>query len=442
MSHIFELNGKHMKALSLSLIFFCIGFQTLLAQDTLTVEQAVQRVLQTHPAIDQALSNIRAAEARTSQASSAKLPEVTTDATYAHIGPVPEFSFPVVGSFVLAPADNYDARVTSRYTFYDFGKTTAAIDLSSSRVQTSRDMMELTKTNLSLQTIRAFYSIVLLRRSLQVQDEQIEALTQHLSATQKRVEAGTATNFDVLTTQVRVAAAQNQKVEIQNSLQKQEAILRQLLNLPTNSLPVIRGSFQQTQVSLNVDSLRGLALQQRTELKLARDAEQSAQRQKELNSLGNMPALKVSIAYGFKNGYEPNIYPLRGNWVWGAQAQVPIFDGGRVSHQEEEAQATVQAEKAHSLDVEQQIRSDVEQVVADVQAAVSKVQISEVQLRQAHEAVSIARTQYETGSITNLDLLDAETAESAAKLMNLQALYRLIVSKYELDRAIGASFVN
>jgi outer membrane protein len=431
-----------MKALSVSLILFCIGFQMLCAQDTLTVEQAVQRVLQTHPAIEQALANIRAGEARTSQASSANLPEVTTEAVYAHIGPVPEFSFPVLGSFVLAPADNYDAHVAGRYTFYDFGKTSATIDLSRSRVQTSRDAMELTKTNLSLQTIRVFYTIVLLRKSLQVQDEQIEALNQHLSVTQKRVETGTATNFDVLTTQVRVAAAQNQKVEIQNSLQKQEAILRQLLNLPTNSLPMIQGSFQQTQVSLNVDSLSQLALQQRTELKLAHDAEQSAQRQKELNSLGNMPTLKVSLVYGLKNGYEPNIYPVRGNWVWGAQAQVPIFDGGRVSHQEEEAQATVQAEQAHGRDVEQQIRSDVEQVVADVQAAVSKVQISEVQVRQAHEAVTIARKQYETGSITNLDLLDAETAESAAKLMNLQALYRFIVSKYDLDRAIGVSFIN
>jgi len=437
-----ELNDRYMKALSWLLMLFCTGFQVLRAQDTLTVEQAVQRVLQTHPAIDQALANIRAGEARTSQASSAKLPEVTTEAVYAHIGPVPDFSFPVLGSFVLAPADNYDAHVTGRYTLYDFGKTGTAIDLNQSRVQTMRDAMELTKINLSLQTIRVFYAIVLLRRSSQVQDEQIEALNEHLSVTQKRVEAGSATNFDVLTTQVRVATAQNQKVEIQNSLQKEEAMLRQLLNLPTKSLPVIHGSFQQTQVSLNVDSLSQLALQQRSELNLAHDAEQSAQRQKKLNALGNMPTLKVSVLYGLKNGYEPNIYPLRGNWVWGAQAQVPIFDGGRVSHQEEEAQATVQAEQAHTRDVEQQIRSDVEQVAADVQAAVSKVQISEVQLRQAHEAVTIARRQYETGSITNLDLLDAETAESAAKLMNLQALYRFVISKYELNRAIGASFID
>ena len=431
-----------MNKLSIFLLTSILLCGSAAGQDSMTVEQAVQRVLQTHPAIDQALANIRAAEARTSQASSAKLPSVTTEASYAHIGPVPEFTFPVLGSFVLAPADAYNAHVAGQYTFYDFGRTNSAVDLSRSREQTLRDAMDLTKTNLSLQTIRVFYTIILLQKSMTVQDEQIEALNQHLAVTQKRVQAGTATSFDVLTTQVRVAGAENQKVDIQNSFEKQEAILAQLLNLPTQSLPLIRGSFQQTETILNTDSLCRLALQQRTELRLAHDAEHSAERQKALSSLGNMPTFKVSAIYGLNNGYEPNIYPVRGNWVWGAQAQVPIFDGGRVGHQEEEAEATVQSEQAHGRDVEAQIRSDVAQVVADVQAAASKVKISELQLRQARDAVAIARTQYETGSITNLDLLDAETAESAAKLMNLQALYRLVISKYDLERAIGAALIE
>ena len=419
---------------SIILFFMNIVF----AQDSLTVEQAVQRVLHIHPAIEQALANTRAAEARVSQASSVKLPDVTTEADYVHIGPVPAFSFPGFGNLVLAPQDNYDAHIVGRYTAYDFGKTNASVELSQSRVQNSRDMVELTKSNLSLQTIRAFYAIVLLRKSLLVQDEQIEALNEHIAVTQKRVSAGSATNFDVLTTQVRVASAQNQKVEILNSLQKQESILRQLLYLQTNAPVLIRGSFEQASISLNIDSLIQVAVQRRPEMKLARDAEQTAQVQKKVSALGNMPSINVNVAYGLKNGYEPNIYAMRGNWMWGLQARLPLFDGGRVSHQEEEAQASLQAEQAHSQDVERQVRSDVEQVAADVQAALAKVQISEVQLQQAQEAVTIARTRYETGSITNLDLLDAETAESTAKLTSLQALYRFVLSKYELERATGA----
>ena len=219
-------------------------------------------------------------------------------------------------------------------------------------------------------------------------------------------------------------------------------MLSQLLGVPAENLPAVHGSFQQSEIRLSVDSLSALALQQRTELKIARDAEQSAERQKALSSLGNVPTLKLNAVYALNNGYEPNIYPLRGNWVWGAQAQFPIFDGGKVGHQEEEAQAALQAEQAHGRDVEGQIRSDVEQVMADVLAAESKVKISELQLRQAHDAVIIARTQYETGTITNLDLLDAETAESAAKLTNLQALYRFVISKYDLDRAVGSPLID
>lgn len=419
------------------LFFTFINIST--AQDSLTVEQAVRRVLQIHPAIEQALANTRAAEARVSQAASVNLPDVSTEALYTHIGPVPAFFFGGQ-NLVLAPEDNYDAHIVGRYTVYDFGKTNATIELNRSKVQNSRDMVELTKSNLELQTIRTFYTVVLLRKSLLVQDEQIAALNEHLAVTQKRVAAGSATNFDVLTTQVRVAASQNQRVEILNSLQKQESIVRQLLGLHADMPLLIRGSFEQASIVMNIDSLLQNAFQQRLELKLARDAEQSAQLTKELSSLGNMPSLSISVAYGLKNGYEPNIYVARGNWMWGVQARVPLFDGGRVSHQEDEAQASVQAEQAHRRDIEQQVRSDVEQVVADVRAALSKVQISQVQLQQAQDAVAIARTRYETGSITNLDLLDAETAESTAKLTSLQTLYRFILSKYELERATGTSF--
>jgi outer membrane protein len=410
-----------------------------MGQDSLTVEQAVQRVLQIHPAMKQALANTRAAEARVSQTFSTRFPDITTEAVYTHIGPVPAFFFGGQ-DLVLAPQDNYDAHIVGRYTIYDFGKTSAVIDASRSRAQTVQDALDLTKINLAMQTIRTFYTILYLRKNKQVQDEQIEALNQHLEVTQKRAAAGTATNFDVLTTRVRVAAAQNQNVEIQNSLQKQESILRQLLNLPINNILSISGSFQQIAVALNQDSLLQLALHQRPELILAHDAEESAKLQKNASSLGNMPSLKISAAYGMKNGYEPNIYVTRGNWMWGAQVQIPLFDGGRVSHQEEEALAVMESEQAHAQDAERQIQSDVEQTVADVQASWSKVQISEVQLQQAREAVSVARTRYETGSVTNLDLLDAETAESSARLMNLQALYRFVISKYELDRAVGASF--
>ena len=415
-----------------------LALNATLAQDTLTIDQVLLRVLQNHPAIAQAEQNIHIAEARTSQSASALSPEVTTEASYAYLGPVATIEFPGAGDFKLYPASNYDVHVGGRYTVYDFGKADAAVDLSRSHVTSSRDAVELTKSALAYQAVRVFYTILLLEKSIGVQDEQLKALHEHLESTKRRVSAGTATNFDVLTTQVRVAAAQNQEIDLQSAADKQRAILSQMLGLTSGSAVHIRGEFEQAGIPLNGDSLLQSAIHLRTELKLAQDASLSAELQEKVASLGNRPSLSLNVAYGLKNGYIPNLDVLRGNWIAGVRAEVPIFDGGRTDHRQEEARAVVLQGEAHTRDVQRQVRSEVEQAVTDVQSAVAKIPISEIQVDQAKEAVSIAKLRYEIGTVTNLDLLDAQTAESTARLGNLQALYKLILSKYELRRAIGA----
>jgi outer membrane protein TolC len=428
-----------MKSFSLALIVSFVAFHCSFAQDTLTVQTAVRYVLTHHPAVTQASENARAAEARVMVSRSSLYPDVTTQALYTRLGPVAQLSVPILGSFKLYPENNYDAHVGARYTLYDFGKVDATINLNSSRAQLANDAIDLTKTGLAYQTIRVFYSILFLERSIQVQNEQIDALDQHLVITKRRVAAGTATNFEILTTRVRVAAAQNQKIELENALQKQQAGLRQLMGLTSDAPLRLSGEFEAAPLAPGKDSLLQAAFNRRTEMRFARDAQHSAELQYKLSSLGKMPSLRLNLNYGLKNGYIPDLDVLRGNWAAGVMLEFPVYDGGRTDHQKEESQAMVMADQAHLKDVEQQVRSEVDQAYADLQAASAKVPISQLQVQQATEAVAIARTRYETGSITNLDLLDAETAQSAAKLANLQALYRLVISRYEVEQAIGVT---
>jgi outer membrane protein len=428
-----------MKSSSLVLIFSLLALQSSLAQDSLTVESAVRYVLAHHPAVAQATANAQAAEARVQTSTSALYPDITTQALYTRIGPVPELSVPFLGSFKLYPENNYDIHLGGRYTVYDFGKVDATVNLNSSRAQIANDAISATKTGLAYQTIRVFYSILFLERSIQVQDEQIDALNQHISIAKKRVATGTATSFEVLTTQVRVAASENQKIELQNVLERQQAILRQLMGLPSDAPLPLSGDFEGVSTVASKDSLVQAAYNQRTDMRLARDAQQSAELQYKLSSLGKMPSLRLSLNYGVKNGYIPDLNVWRGNWIAGVMVEYPLYDGGRTEHLEEESQAMIMAEQSHLQGVEQQIRSDVDQAYADLQAASAKVPISQLQVQHAADAVTIARTRYETGSITNLDLLDAETALSASKLAHLQALYRLVMSKYEVEQAIGVT---
>lgn len=112
--------------------------------------------------------------------------------------------------------------------------------------------------------------------------------------------------------------------------------------------------------------------------------------------------------------------------------------GGRTAHREEAAEAMLRAAESRRADLDAQIRMEVRQAYADVVSASEKVATSTLQVRQAREALALARKKFDAGTITNLDLLDTETALQQADLLYLQSLYARTLSMSGLDRAIGA----
>jgi len=380
---------------------------------------------------------VQAFVARVEQNRSPYYPKTDAEIGYTRLGPVAKLDVPVLGSFKLFPENNYDGHLSVEQTIFDFGKTRSQIELGETSVQSALDNVELLKNNLAIQTIQTFYSIMYLQQSIQVQDEQVNALNQHLLITQKRVQSGSATDFDVLTTEVRVSAAQTHRIDVENELRKQEVIFRQLLDLPPSSPVHLGGDFSLPPIPLKPDSLLALAMQRRVEVLLSRDGEKAVEMQLRVASLRDMPSLKANIAYGLKNGYIPNLDVLRGNWVAAVSLQVPIFDGYRTRSQEQESEANLRAARAHTLDTERAVTSEVLQAISDVRASLDKIQTSELQVRQAKQAIDVATVRYEGGVVTNLDVIDAQTALAQAELFHLQALYHYALSRYALDKSIG-----
>jgi outer membrane protein len=285
--------------------------------------------------------------------------------------------------------------------------------------------------------VEAFYAILYLQQNLAVLDEQIQALEQHLAIAQKKVQTGSATDFDVLTTSVRVAAAKGRRVEVTNLFDRQCTLFRQITGLPAAQALLLRGDFSCTPLALNLDSLIALAMRDLPEARVSRQSEISSQVRLKLVSLGQKPTLNLSLDTGFKNGYPSNLERLKGNWIAGLQLQVPLFNGWLTRYQKQEAQAALNASQAHTLDLDRQIAASVTQAISDIGAGQAKLLTTEPQVFQAEQAVAMARMRYDAGVATNLDLLDAQTALSDARLMHLKATYELKMSCYNLQKAIG-----
>jgi outer membrane protein len=412
------------------------GFLSSQTVHTLTLDDALHAVLASSPQLKEAEHSSDAAEARVKVTESGNYPSSDFEASYARVSPVSAASFgPTV--FQLNPANNYDGHISVDALLYDFDRRNAATELSRSAVTSSRDRIDILKESLSYQTVKTFYTILFIQKSILVHNEELNTLNEHLAITKKKTESGTATDFDILTIQVRIAAARNKGIDLDNMLQQAEIRLKESAHIPADDSVQLLGSFDSSFASDAGPAAIQQALSSRLEMHSADDAITSASLQKTLIGRGDYPSLNFHFAYGIKNGLFPNIDVWRGNYIAALQLSVPIFDGFKKEYQEDEAEANVNAAQERKNFIAQQIRTEVRQAMINVQSNQDKVQIAQFTIDQAQKALEIARIKYNAGSITNLDLLDAETSLTEAQFQKVQALYTLEVSKYELDEAFG-----
>ncbi|HED06105.1 MAG TPA: TolC family protein [Ignavibacteria bacterium] len=402
----------------------------------LTLQKAIRLTLKNQPLIKQAEDEVEAAEAKIKFQKSFYYPDIEANLSYSRIGPVPTIEFGKL-SLNLFPANNYDAYVGAMYNIFDFGKKKALLNLTKTFKLTASEKINFIKYNLSYETVKLFYTILFVEKSLDVKNQQINTLNSHLEITQKKVESGTATDFDVLTTKVRVASAENGKADIENSINKEKIALKSLMGLSSNTPLKIQGNLSLIKQSINLDSLMALAFNQREEIKMALDANNSLKMQKQVASLSDMPTLNALVNYGLKNGYMPNLNALRGNWIVGISANIPIFNGNRKEAQVQEVQANLNANNEQIATLKRKIKIEVEQAISELKTSRSQLSTAKLQVEQAKQALRRARSSYKNGVITNLDLLDAETSLAEAQFSHLRVIYQNVINTYSLREAVG-----
>ncbi|PJJ48581.1 TolC family protein [Hymenobacter chitinivorans] len=406
--------------------------------DSLSLDGTIRSVLDANPAITTLEEEVNAATSRVTQSRGGFLPQVTGTATYTRIDPVVKLQIaPDAPAFQFQPNNNYDAHITLQYGLLDFGKKDATYNLAESRRITAVDNINVTRRDLAYSAAQVYYNILFVRESIKVQDAQIASLRQHQREMEKRVEGGVSTKFDVTTTQVRITQAQNTRIDLVNQLQNQQVQLARLLHKPEYVNVPVRGAFTYNPQAVDVNAALNQAVENRPEVKLARDAEQTANLNLKLIERSNMPVLGIGGQVGAKNGYQPELNRIRPNTVGVVQLNVPIYDGNKNKNQRVEALANIRGAQSRIQDTQEQIRADVRQAANNMQASTARYENSQLQISQASDALTRAQARYRYGVGSNLDVLDAETSLAQARLARLQAIYNYTLGQYQLKRATG-----
>jgi outer membrane protein len=413
----------------------------------LGLDEAIAKAVSNQPLIVQAEASVEAARAKEAQAKSAYLPNVSATASYLYLWPQEgeDMNFkpllPIDIQAPLTPFNVMDFHLSAGLLVYDFGKRELQVKLAASGVEAAGIGVDQIKTSIAFQAAQVFESVLFLRAEIKVLDEQLGTLQQHLEDAEKREETGSSTNYDVLTTQVRLASIKSQRIDAAGQYAKQRIALKQLMGLKPGEDFDLKGDFALAPASWDAETAQAAAISQRPDVAQSLAAEKQARLGLGLAKLGHMPSISAQAQAGYKNGVltfdNADVDKLMFNWNMGVMVSVPVFDGRLTERRSAEADAKLAAARSGTEALERSVATQVLQALQDVESSHEQTENSLAQLAQAQEALNMAKVQYEIGVGTNLEYLDSQTSLELAKLNNLGATYRELLAQLQLKQALG-----
>ena len=424
-------------ALLLVLFLSARGYGQVNANDSLELVPLISKVIQTYPTVQQAIEALNAADLKIALANSAYLPNAMFSGTYAHIGPVPSLTLPNVGSFTLAPTDNIDAGLKVNQQISDFGKTKKNIEFEEKSKELSTLGIGQVKQKMSVAVIGCYYNLLFFQEAMAIKDEQLVTLAAHLKNVEKKTETGSATQYEILSTKVRISNVESQKTDVVTSLNFQNSYLNMLLGEPATAKHRVRNLLHSDLIPFSEDSLIAVALNNRNEVKISEKKVMLSQAYQDLLKKHENPVLSAFASGGWKNGYIPELDKPKANYAIGLSLLIPIFDASRNDLNTKLAGSAIRTNSLEADQTRRTVTNEVMESINALKAAISKTELFSMQLSQAKKALELADLRFKSGTLTNLDLLDAENAVSESSLLLLKARIERVVIAYKLKAALG-----
>jgi outer membrane protein TolC len=406
--------------------------------DQLELKDAVVFALENNFAIRQARERIKQQEGIEIEVRARQLPNVSVGGSYTA-------NSREISIYVPASNSTWSIALQARQVLYAGGGVVSSV--RSARLRREGAMFELEGIiNQQLLAVRTqFYTVLLGKQQIGVQEENVKLLQRQLQDARNRFDAGTTSNFEVLRAEVALANGQPPLIQARNDYRIAVEQLRQLLGFVAvpgadlTKIPEIVGTLEIDQpVTFQLPDALAAARANRPELQQLARLQEAGEQTIKSNRAGYLPEVDLV------GGYDITRSPFNGAWenrreglTGGLEASWSVFDGRATAGRVAQARSLFEQAKltlaSSALAIEVQVR----QAHSSLIEAWELVQASSKTVEQAEEALRLANVRYGAGTATQLDVLTSQVALTQARLNQLQAYYGYHVALATMRQAIG-----
>jgi outer membrane protein len=438
-----------MKLLQIFLMFLCATHITAAQTQQLSLKQAIDLSLTNNVNVKNALLEEGISKQKVNELTGLGTPQITGSAELNHFIEVPttfvpaEFFNGEPGTFApvrFGQPYTASAGITATQLIFD-GSYLVGLQASRAYQDLSRKQTKQTKIETVVTVSKAYYNVLVTKEQMNLVNKNVERIKKLRDDTKAYYDAGFAEKLDF----DRVDLAYN------NILVQQKNVGR-YVELAYTLLKFQIGMDQKIPVELTDqlnESIWGtLSLPETVDAtkRSEYDVLQSAHRLQELDLkryrftyLPSLAAFGSLSTNASRNDF--NIFNTAYKWfptaIIGASLSIPIWDGLQKHSRVQQSKLSLQKVDNQIINLQQAINLDYESSKTNLENNLASLETSKKNRDIATEIVRASRLKYDNGVGSSLEVIDAESSLKEAETNYFSALYETIVSKIEVDKALG-----
>ncbi|MBV8827945.1 MAG: TolC family protein [Acidobacteriaceae bacterium] len=255
--------------------------------------------------------------------------------------------------------------------------------------------------------------------------------------TANQVKSEVAPEIDSLRAQVERQSAEQRLRDATNQVEKNKLALARIIGLAVDQEFALSEPLAYHPLSgMTLEAATEQALHSRADLRSAEASMEAAAFTARAEKAQRLPVLSVSADYG---GGGANLGSFNQVYTISTNVSVPIYTGGRIRADIQQAQADLARREAEYKDLKGRVSYDVRVAWLDLTASDSAVKVADRNRSLAQRALTQSRDRYANGVTNYLEVVQAEETLAAASDNYIQSLFSLNVATVSFARAVGSA---
>jgi len=448
------------------LILFILLSATL-AQETMTIDEAIHTALQNNREIQVATLEIERARAAVSEAFGYALPSLDLSANFSHFLQKPKMPFPDFAAMLnnstygvlfdeniipydpdkflpmdtklqtFAQANNYQTKAELTQILFNSAVFTG-IGASHIYLDLSKENLKRTISKTVLNVKKAFYGVLLTKDLLLIANSRFDNANDHLENVKSMRAHGLIAEFDEMRAEVQVENIRPIILQLENAHKEATNGLKILLKMDQDKPLLVTGSMDYKEESLPGEKkLIDEAVNSNLDIKTLTIKKQVDEEFVNISRSDYWPTIAAFANYSYSGSAERLDFQNYNSSMVGISISINIFKGFRTSNK-------VQQEKIGVNKTVTQISSLTDLVISKVKAKLNElkrvqelIKSMEKNIKLAERAYEIAENRYKEGEGIQLEVKNADIELSQAKINYTNAIHDYSIAKAELYDLVG-----